>query len=67
MEEKKTKNDCGCDPKKQVKGVVCDVKNCYYHQGQNNCYAGCISVGPREADCSANTNCATFKPKDTTC
>ena len=49
-----------------IKGVTCDVKNCAYHEGQNNCCAGCISVGPREADCSANTNCATFKPKGTT-
>jgi len=65
MDEKKTGKCCGSEEKK-IKGVVCDVKNCVYHEGQNNCYAGCISVGPREADCSANTNCATFKPKSTT-
>ncbi len=63
MEDKKTCHDCGCDPSKHIKGIVCDVKNCMFHEGQNNCYAGCISVGPREASCSANTNCATFKPK----
>ena len=64
MEEKKIQNDSKCDSSKHIKGIVCDVKNCVYHAGQNNCYAGCISVGPREADCSANTNCATFKPKE---
>ena len=67
MEEKKTCKDTKCDESKHIKGIVCDVKNCAYHQGQGSCYAGCISVGPREADCSAHTNCATFKPKDNMC
>ncbi len=64
MEEKMLNNDCKCDASKHIKGIVCDVKNCVYHANNNNCYAGCISVGPREASCSANTNCATFKPKE---
>ena len=63
MDEKKSMNGCSHNDGKCIKGVVCDVKNCAYHEGQNMCYAGTISVGPREADCSANTNCATFKPK----
>ena len=62
MEEKK--RDCGCDMAKHIKGIVCDVKNCAYHAGQNNCCAGSISVGPCDAKCSANTNCATFKPRE---
>lgn len=61
--DEKMKNDCKCDASKCIKGIVCDVKNCAYHAGENHCYAGTISVGPREANCSANTNCATFKPK----
>lgn len=64
MDEKMMKNECGCDMNKCIKGIVCDVKNCVYHAGENHCYAGTISVGPREADCSANTNCVTFKPKE---
>ena len=60
MEEKTYENTCGC---KHIKGIKCDVKNCVYHADQNGCYAGSISVGPREADCSAHTNCATFKPR----
>ena len=53
-----------CDTAKHVKGVVCDVRNCAYHNGKHECYAGCISVGPCEADCSAETVCATFKPRE---
>ena len=64
MDQKKTGVDCGCDMTKQIKGIVCDVKNCMYHSTENKCCAGTISVGPREASCSANTNCATFKPKE---
>ena len=63
MEEKKMQGEMKCETGKAIKGIVCDVKNCVYHEGQNQCHAGCISVGPRDADCSANTNCVTFKPK----
>ena len=63
MDEKKNSKSA-CEGTKCIKGVVCDVKNCAYHSGENNCYAGSISVGPREASCSANTNCATFKPRE---
>lgn len=64
MEEKKNKGNSKCDSSKHIKGVMCDVKNCVYNAQQNGCYAGCISVGPKDADCSAHTNCATFKPKE---
>ena len=64
MEEKKFQNDCKCDTKKYIKGIVCDVKNCAYHNGESNCYAGSICVGPHDAKCSANTACATFKPRE---
>ena len=63
MEEKKYQTENKCDIGKHIKGIMCDVKNCAYHNGQSECYAGCISVGPREADCSKDTACATFKPK----
>lgn len=64
MKEMKQQNECKHDESKYIKGIVCDVKNCAYHDGETACYAGCICVGPREADCSANTACATFKPKE---
>ena len=62
-EEKKYETDCKHEKKSCISGVTCEVKNCAYHSGKTECYAGCISVGPREADSSAGTSCATFKPK----
>ncbi|MBR7116244.1 MAG: DUF1540 domain-containing protein [Clostridia bacterium] len=60
----KQKNECTPDMAKHIKGIVCDVRNCAYHNGKSECYAGSICVGPCEADCSANTVCATFKPRE---
>lgn len=63
MDDKKNTVGCGCDYKKQIKGIACDVKNCCYNDGENACCAGNICVGPCDADCSSETVCATFKPK----
>lgn len=54
-------NDCGC---KHIKGIKCDVKNCYYHDMETYCTAEQIAVGPRDADSSSETLCVTFKPKE---
>ncbi|MBO5879947.1 MAG: DUF1540 domain-containing protein [Clostridia bacterium] len=63
MEEKMYETEC--DPcKKAIKGVICDVKNCVYHKGENDCCAGKICVGPSEAKSSSGTLCATFKSKE---
>ena len=62
MENKNTK--CTCKPEDCNKGVHCDVKNCAYHQGQYQCTASCISVGPQNATSSTATSCVTFKPKE---
>ena len=48
---------------RHLKGVVCDVKNCSYHDGDSFCTASRISVGPGFAKTSGETVCATFKPK----
>ena len=64
MEERKYATECGVERHKHIKGITCDVKNCVYHCGESECYAGEICVGPREAKSSANTVCATFKPKE---
>ncbi len=65
MEDKKCKSGCGSTSKqKHVDGIVCDVKNCAYHDCETECYAGKVSIGPRDASCSANTVCATFKPRE---
>lgn len=62
--EKKYENDCKCDKSKHIKGIMCDVEKCTYHNGKNECYAGTISVGPHSADSSSETVCATFKPRE---
>ena len=66
MEEKKYENECcsKTEGKKHIKGIDCDVKSCAYHDGVNDCYAGKISVGPKDAKCSSGTVCATFKPRE---
>ncbi len=64
MEEKKSKSGCCGNKSKHVNGIVCDVKNCAYHDRETECYAGCVSIGPHDASCSANTVCATFKPRE---
>ena len=62
--EKKYENDCKCDMSKHIDGIKCDVKNCVYHSGKNECCAGCISVGPHSASSSTDTACVTFKAKE---
>ena len=64
MEEKKRTGGCKTEKCNHVDGIVCDVKNCAYHDKETECYAGKVSIGPREASCSANTVCATFKPRE---
>ncbi len=62
MEEtKKYETDCGC---KHIKGIKCNVSNCYYHDRETCCTASEISVGPHSAVSSGDTLCATFKPKE---
>lgn len=51
---------CGC---KHIKGIKCNVQNCYYHDCDTYCTAGEIAVGPHNAECSGETLCVTFKPK----
>ena len=63
MEEKKYETNCECDTAKRIKGIMCDVKSCAYHNGKSECCAGCISVGPSSAESSSATACVTFKPK----
>ncbi len=53
--------------KKQLQGVLCDVKNCGYNDGHGGCTATMIAVGPTAATTGADTVCATFKPKSNLC
>lgn len=61
MEEKYCQN---CE---HIDGIKCNVENCYYHKNQCDCTAHEVSVGsvgPHCADCSGDTLCATFRPKE---
>lgn len=58
----KEEKSFGCH--KAIKGIVCDVKNCVYHEQENCCTAHSINVGPSGAETSSETVCATFRPKD---
>ena len=61
MEEtKKYATDCGC---KHIKGIKCNVTNCYYYDMETCCTATEIAVGPHSATSSGDTLCTTFKPK----
>lgn len=48
---------------KPIKGVVCDVVKCAYHDGIGHCTAKQISIGPIEATACSDTVCVTFKPQ----
>lgn len=61
MNEKMNGGCCGGKP---LEGIKCNVMNCYYHDCETHCTAKEIAVGPRNADSSAETLCATFKPKE---
>lgn len=63
-EENKYETECKCNTDKHIKGIRCDVCSCVYHNGQSQCCAGEIYVGPHDAKSSANTECSTFKPKE---
>ncbi len=49
------------NPPKHIKGVVCSVKNCIYHDTDGYCTASTINIGPGYADSCTDTVCATFK------
>lgn len=59
------KNGCCSSGKvqKHIEGIVCDVKNCQYHDCETHCTAKQILVGPSKAGTSTDTACTTFKPR----
>ena len=61
MVEKNQNCKSGCDGK-AIKGIVCGVKSCAYHDGEDKCHAESVCIGPCDAKCSASTACATYKP-----
>lgn len=49
-------------PHDALDGIHCDVTNCQYND-QKACCAKQIKVGPQYASTSADTVCATFRPR----
>lgn len=56
-------NKASCCNEKHIEGIVCDVKNCHYHDCDTHCTAKQILVGPAHAEHGGETACVTFKPK----
>lgn len=52
------------EAQKPIKGISCAVKSCQYHNGDCQCFAGSVAVGPSNACCSSETVCATFRKKE---
>ncbi len=46
---------------KEIKGINCEVKNCVFHDKDNNCLAGSIKVGSPNAIHESETKCETFE------
>mgnify|MGYP000870739968 CR=1 FL=1 len=43
-------------------GVKCIVNTCHYYKDGDHCTANKIEIRPRNAETSAETDCATFHP-----
>lgn len=50
-----------CIVEKEIKGIMCEVKSCKYHDASNNCHAGQIKVGNQTAKSMTDTACETFE------
>ena len=51
------------NPPKHIKGLVCSVKNCVYHDSEGYCTACSVHIGPGYASACPDTVCATFKAR----
>ncbi len=52
--------------KEKIYGIKCGVSSCEYNRDDRECVAGKIDVcccGCQSPECSAQTECKTFKPK----
>ena len=51
------------NPPKHIKGIICSVKNCMYHDTEGYCTANEGHGGPGYADSCTDTACATFSKR----
>ena len=63
MNEMDKKSTCCHGDRYHIEGILCDVKNCQYHDCETHCTAKQIIVGPSKAENSGETACTTFKPR----
>ena len=63
MYEMEKKSNCCKSSHDHIVGILCDVKNCQYHDCETHCTAKQIIVGPSKAENSGDTACTTFKPR----
>lgn len=54
-------NNCCSSARNVIKGITCEVVTCKYHEGNGNCTAGHIKVGPNQAEAKRETLCTTFE------
>lgn len=47
-------------------GVKCVVNTCHYYVSGDQCSAAKIEIQPRNAGTTEDTDCATFRPENTT-
>lgn len=47
-------------PCQYIKGVVCRVQSCKYHDASDHCTAPTVHIGPSYAAHCTDTACATF-------
>lgn len=51
------------NPPKHIKGIVCSVNSCAYHDTEGYCTANVVNIGNSDAKNAADTVCATFKAR----
>lgn len=48
---------------RHINGITCDVRNCIYHDGDNFCTAGRVTIASQASVKSSQTRCATFEAR----
>lgn len=51
----------------KMSSIGCDAENCAFNEGGCTCKAEHIKVDGRCAECTGETCCSTFKPKNCCC
>ena len=52
------------NPPKHIKGIVCSVKKCMYHDTEGYCTANVVNIGNSDSLTASDTVCATFRARN---